>query len=116
MYNSGTHLIATLTTSQVHLLNTGEAFNKITNELIEAHGLNKLGEVYHDFSPAGFTAVICLSESHISIHTWPEHELLNMDIYLSNYERTNDDTVKKIYEAYLDFFQATVKNIQTIKR
>ncbi len=116
MYKPGTHIIATLTTAEAGLLQNYEAFKILTDQLVLSHNLNKLGEVYHNFSPAGYTAVVCLSESHISIHTWPEHGLLNMDIYLSNYERTNDETVKKLYEAYVEFFKASVKLIQTIKR
>jgi S-adenosylmethionine decarboxylase len=116
MYNPGTHIVVTLSTANHDLLRSFRAFKQTTDALIEEFTLNKLGEVYHDFEPAGFTGVICLSESHISIHTWPEHAMLNMDIYLSNFQRTNDETVKKIYEAYVDFFKAEVKNFQTISR
>lgn len=116
MYNPGTHIIATLTSKHLDLLATYDQFRIITNDLIKKFDLNKLGEVYHNFSPSGFTAVVCLSESHISIHTWPEYELLNMDIYLSNHEKTNDETVQKIYEEYVLFFNAGIKNLQTIIR
>ncbi|RYY46993.1 MAG: adenosylmethionine decarboxylase [Chitinophagaceae bacterium] len=116
MYNPGTHLIVSLVSDQQELLNSYEQFKTFTNHLIATHHLKMLGAVYHNFSPAGYTGVVCLSESHISIHTWPEHGLINMDIYLSNYERSNDDTVNKLYESYLDFFKAAVRELHTIKR
>jgi len=116
MYKPGTHIIATLTSGQESLLAGYESFKVLTDELVSEFDLNKLGEVYHNFSPAGFTAVICLSESHISIHTWPEYGLVNMDIYLSNFQRTNDETVHKICDAYVNFFKAEIKHIQTITR
>lgn len=84
--------------------------------MIAAFALNKLGEVYHNFSPQGFTAVVCLSESHISIHTWPEHDLVNLDIYLSNHERSNDETVDRIFNEVVSFYNATIESEQRIIR
>ncbi|ACU59069.1 S-adenosylmethionine decarboxylase family protein [Chitinophaga pinensis] len=115
-YNKGTHLIATLYTTEHQLLNTFEAFRILTDDLIRTHQLQKLGEVYHNFSPSGYTGVVCLSESHLSIHTWPEHGKINIDIYLSNYLRNNDGTVDKLYSAIKDHFNATVELEQFLKR
>lgn len=115
-YSEGTHLIATLTTEEGALLDKFGAFRALTNELIENFGLQKLGEVYHNFDPAGYTAVVCLSESHLSVHTWPEHKKVNIDIYLSNYLRNNDGTVSKIYDAIKNHFKAMIVNEQFLKR
>ena len=70
----------------------------------------------NDFSPAGYTGVVCLSESHISVHTWPEYGQVNIDIYLSNYQRNNDGTVQQLYKALQAHFDATVKTEQIIRR
>lgn len=35
----------------------------------------------HQFSPIGMTGIVLLSESHISIHTWPEYGYVAVDIY-----------------------------------
>lgn len=115
-YQPGTHLIATLQSSRQELLSRCDAFRLLADVLITRYGLQKLGDVYHNFDPSGFTAVVCLSESHLSIHTWPEHGLLNMDIYLSNYLRSNDDTVSGLYAAIKDHFAATVVSEQILKR
>jgi S-adenosylmethionine decarboxylase len=115
-YNKGTHLIATLYTTESQLLNTYEAFSTLADDLIVTCQLQKLGEVYHNFSPSGYTGVVCLSESHLSIHTWPEHGRINIDIYLSNYLRNNDGTVDNIYSAIKAHFNATVEQEQFIKR
>jgi len=115
-YNPGTHVIATLCTDQTTLLERYASFQKQVDNLITHYQLQKLGEVYHNFSPAGYTAVVCLSESHLSVHTWPEHGRINIDIYLSNYLRNNDGTVTAIYKALQEHFQATVLNEQIIRR
>jgi len=116
VYQPGTHIIASLASQHNSRLQTFELFKEEVDRLITTHALNNLGEVYHNFSPAGFTAVVCLSESHLSVHTWPEFGKINLDIYLSNYLRTNDETVEKIYKALVQYFDATVEETQTIRR
>lgn len=115
-YQPGTHIIASLYTSNNDLLLFHQGFRNQIDEIIQRYQLQKLGEVYHNFSPGGFTAVVCLSESHISIHTWPEHGLINVDIYLSNFQRNNDGTVEGIYKKMQEYFQASVSQEQTIIR
>lgn len=116
MYKPGTHVIATLKTSNQAKTNDYTGFKKLADRMIAAFSLNKLGEVYHNFAPQGFTAVVCLSESHISIHTWPEHDLVNLDIYLSNHERSNDETVDRIFKEVVSFYDATIESEQRIIR
>lgn len=115
-YQPGTHLIATLKPGNTSLIKQYGDFRDHLDTLIKTHSLQKLGEVYHNFSPEGFTAVICLSESHISVHTWPEHGLVNLDIYLSNFERNNDGTVASIFDSLKQYFSAVVIAEQNITR
>jgi S-adenosylmethionine decarboxylase len=35
----------------------------------------------HTFSPHGVTGVAVLSESHLSVHTWPEHGYVAADVF-----------------------------------
>lgn len=115
-YNPGTHVIATLITSHTERLHQYKDFQTLVDALITSSDLQKLGEVYHNFSPSGYTAVVCLSESHLSIHTWPEYGKVNIDIYLSNFQRNNDGTVQKLYEAMQQHFEAAVEHEQIIRR
>jgi len=115
-YQPGTHLIATLITEHSLPLNECSSFREMIDRMIKEYKLQKLGEVYHNFSPAGYTGVVCLSESHISIHTWPEHGRINIDIYLSNYLRENDGTVNSIYHAIKDHFKAVIEKETFLKR
>lgn len=39
-----------------------------------------LGETGHVFPNGAVTAVLVLSQSHLSIHTWPEFSLANIDL------------------------------------
>ena len=46
--------------------------------------LTVLSEAEHRFKPHGLTAVFILSESHFSIHTYPEERYLSIDCYVCN--------------------------------
>jgi S-adenosylmethionine decarboxylase proenzyme len=36
---------------------------------------------FHAFSPQGVSGMVIIKESHLSIHTWPEHNFASVDIY-----------------------------------
>lgn len=38
-------------------------------------------EVFHTFSPHGVSGVVVIAESHVAIHTWPEHDYAAVDIF-----------------------------------
>ena len=40
-----------------------------------------LKELYQEFAPVGITGFAIVSESHISIHTWPEYSYMGIDIF-----------------------------------
>ncbi len=37
--------------------------------------------VFHTFKPFGISGVVVIKESHLTIHTWPEHEYACVDIF-----------------------------------
>lgn len=115
-YNPGLHVICDLETVEHSLLKDIDAFRALLNALIEKHGLTKLGEVYHSFPQAGFTAVVCLTESHIAIHTWPEYNKATFDVFLSNYQHVNDGHAKAISQSILNHFKAHNQRTNEIKR
>ena len=105
-YLPGLHVLATFQASPPPLLDAA-ACRAFFDAQIGALGLTKVGEAYHTFPNGSFTAVVALTESHLSIHTWPEHGLATFDVFLSNYQRDNSATVRALYAATLDFFGAT---------
>lgn len=44
-------------------------------------GATVIGEIFHQFSPQGVTGVVAIAESHLCIHTWPEHGYAAVDIF-----------------------------------
>lgn len=115
-YTPGLHLIATLHSDKTALLVEYTGFKALADDLTGSFELQKLGEVYHDFEPGGFTGIICLSESHLSVHTWPEFGTVNVDIYLSNFQRVNNGAVRAIFDRITAYFEAKVVSEHQIIR
>jgi S-adenosylmethionine decarboxylase len=36
---------------------------------------------FHRYSPQGISGVVVISQSHLSIHTWPEHNYAAIDVF-----------------------------------
>jgi S-adenosylmethionine decarboxylase len=59
----------------------------IEDVLLEASkiiGLTVVNTTIHEFSPIGVSGVIVIEESHIAIHTWPEHNYVAIDFFTCN--------------------------------
>ena len=40
-----------------------------------------VSDVFHEFSPWGVSGVVVIAESHLTIHTWPEHGYAAVDVF-----------------------------------
>ena len=98
---SGKHMICDIRgIKNTRLLNSLESIKKVLDMLCEKHNYSILGKLEHQFDPQGITLIYLLSESHISIHTFPEREYMALDIYTCR-EYPNNEVYLKIYEYYL---------------
>ena len=116
MYKPGLHIISEFKVADIQVLKDVEVFKTYINQSIAEHKLSKVGEVYHQFPDSGYTAVICLTESHISIHTWPEFNRVTFDVFLSNFMNYNDDISISIHNGVLHFLGATEITTTNLKR
>ncbi|MEL6697454.1 MAG: adenosylmethionine decarboxylase [Bacteroidota bacterium] len=53
-----------------------------------------LHHYFHQFSPFGVTGIVAVQESHLSIHTWPEHTYAAVDVFTCG----NEDALKMAIE------------------
>jgi len=75
----GIHLIAELFgCNNIHDI---EHIKQSLEEAARLCGVTVLHSKFHEFIPQGFTGYLLLAESHISIHTWPEHGYVALDIF-----------------------------------
>lgn len=48
---------------------------------VRESGLTVVDEGFYKFSPHGFTCFLLLSESHASLHAWPEYDYCAIDLF-----------------------------------
>lgn len=113
----GLHIIANLVSSATRKLQEYADFQDFIMPKIDEYALNSPGSVFYNFPDAsGFTAVICLTESHLSIHTWPEKGVVTLDLFLSNYMRNNRERTRELYAEIKTFFETTTVKEQFLMR
>jgi S-adenosylmethionine decarboxylase len=81
MKKMGTHLVVDAWQAPAELLNDPEAIRKALIEAITEGQATLIDLCVHQFSPYGVTATATLAESHIAIHTWPEHGYFAADLF-----------------------------------
>ena len=86
----GTHCLLELYECPVHLLDDPGFVEKALINAAEQGLSTLLKSVTHQFHPYGVTAVGLLAESHIAIHTWPEHRYVGADTFTCG-ERANPE-------------------------
>jgi len=82
MTSSGKHLICDFKNiSNTKLLNSKLELKLMCKNICIENNFTILGEVDHEFHPQGCSFVLLLSESHLSVHTFPEKNHLAFDLY-----------------------------------
>ncbi len=77
----GLHIIADLYGVSPNLIDREEDIRHLLENSVKAGELTKISSHFYQFHPHGATGVILLAESHISIHTWPEHKTATVDVF-----------------------------------
>ena len=77
----GTHLLLELRDCEPNQLDGLSFVRETLVSAAEELGVTILSESFHQFSPQGVTGILSIAESHISIHTWPEHRYAAVDIF-----------------------------------
>ena len=75
----------------------------ITDILEKAANIMQLSVVnttIHEFSPIGISGVIVIKESHIAIHTWPEHNYVALDFFTCNKSFDLDEGIQWIQQQF----------------
>ena len=77
----GTHLLLDLKECDPDLLDDIARIKQGMISATERAGATIVGQSFHKFSPLGVTGIIAIAESHLCIHTWPEHRYAAVDIF-----------------------------------
>ena len=80
--SSGKHMICDIKNiKNVALLDNMTDVKEILMNICKDCNYEVLNIIEHKFEPYGYSLLFLLSESHISVHTFPERNYLSFDIY-----------------------------------
>src|ERR1700747_2311367 len=63
------------------LLKRSREVKKALCDSVRHGGRTIVKSVFHNFSPYGVSGVVVITESHVTIHTWPEERYAAVDIF-----------------------------------
>lgn len=78
---SGVHILIDGEHCDEQLLDNATALLALLRRAVEMAGATVLCDMVHRFEPQGVTLALVLSESHATIHTYPEHGRYMADIF-----------------------------------
>ena len=81
MNHLGKHLIIELYECGAALLSDPKQIEIIMQETALAMGATIVQSNFHHFTPLGVSGVVIIKESHLTIHTWPEHGYAAVDVF-----------------------------------
>ena len=81
MHALGRHLVLELNGCNPKLLNDVKRVEEIMVAAAKIAKATIVGTHFHQFSPFGISGVVVIAESHVAIHTWPEHGYAAVDIF-----------------------------------
>ena len=77
----GRHILVDLWVNDASPLRRVETWETLLPNACREAGATVLGARFHQFEPEGVTGIVLLSESHASVHTWPEAGLVTLDVF-----------------------------------
>ncbi|MFH1057234.1 MAG: adenosylmethionine decarboxylase [Pseudomonadota bacterium] len=81
MKSLGKHLILELYGCPAALLDDPRHVESILSQAVQASGATMIRPFFHQFAPQGVSGVVIISESHFTIHTWPEYGYAALDVF-----------------------------------
>jgi len=94
------------------LLRDREALAPLLLAAVRDAGATIVTDVFHNFSPHGVSGVIVIAESHVAIHTWPEHQFAAVDIFSCSETLDHEAIVRAMGTA----LGATRIDVRTLER
>ncbi|MBN2358683.1 MAG: adenosylmethionine decarboxylase [Deltaproteobacteria bacterium] len=81
MQKLGTHVLVELWQADPVQLDDLEWVRRGLLQAAAAARCTVVGQAFHRYAPQGVSGVVVVAESHISVHTWPEHGYAAIDIF-----------------------------------
>ncbi len=103
-------IVATIEGASFKDLNNPTLMEQSLTAAVEAGGFTLLHRYVHEFKPQGLTAMAVLSESHISLHSWPEEGILFVDLATCS----GQEATEAAFNALCDHFPHSIIRRQRV--
>ena len=77
----GRHILAEYYGCDKNILNDVELIEHYMREAVLKSGATIIDSTFHRFNPHGVSGVVVIAESHMALHTWPEHSFAAVDFF-----------------------------------
>ena len=77
----GRHMLADLHGCDLEIISSQSQMRELLLEAARISGATIVTDVFHTFNPHGVSGVVVIAESHIAVHTWPEHLCVSLDFF-----------------------------------
>ena len=113
---SGKHLICDFKQIEnKELLNSIESLKEVCKTICKTHDYCILQKCEYSFTPIGCTFLFLLSESHLSVHTFPEKNYISFDLYTCR-EYPDNLVYTNIYYYLVEQLKSKDSTMQIIDR
>ena len=79
--NLGHHVLVEMYRCDEKTLNDPKYLQEVLCQAARLAGATIVSQTFHQFNPHGVSGVVIISESHLTIHTWPEYGYASLDLY-----------------------------------
>lgn len=77
----GRHVLAELTGCPPEVLDDVAGLETYFRNCAVEGGATLVSSHFHRFAPQGVSGVVVIAESHVTVHTWPEHGYAAVDVF-----------------------------------
>lgn len=95
---TGRHILLELCECPRELLDSPEHLGQILESCAVRGGATVVSSSFHRFSPQGVSGVVVIAESHLTIHTWPEHGYAAVDVFTCGHRVVADRIAALVVE------------------
>ncbi|MEW6033327.1 MAG: adenosylmethionine decarboxylase [Chloroflexota bacterium] len=92
----GYHVLLELKGCNKETLNDLQKLEAILVGAAKEAGTAVVEKAFHQFNPHGVSGVVIIAESHLFIHTWPEHGYAAVDIFTCGDSIRADRAVERL--------------------
>lgn len=108
----GVHVIIEMYDCNPKTLKNKDQIEKVFLDIARKTNAHALGSFFHQFQPHGVSGVVIIEESHLSIHTWPEHGYAAVDYFYCS----DDVDIDKAIDLFEKYFQPGHITVMELKR